>query len=71
MHCTCPSDSIEVGDDYCIKCGDDVPNEEQSECVGMITLDVSNISMFLWDLVKIFFKILSTLTLHSNKEVKY
>ena len=55
LHCACPNDSIEVEDDYCIKCGDDVPNEEQSECVGMITLDISNISTFLRDLVKIFF----------------
>ena len=36
LFCACPEDSIEVFDDMCIKCGDNVPNEEQSECVGML-----------------------------------
>ena len=36
--CTCRSDSIELLDDKCVMCsiGEEVPNEDQSACVGML-----------------------------------
>ena len=35
--CSCPKGSIEAPDDKCIMCtvGEEVPNEDQTECVGM------------------------------------
>ena len=36
LWCTCPSDSIEVDNDKCVVCNGEVPNAEQTACVGMI-----------------------------------
>ena len=35
--CGCPQGSIEALDDMCIMCSvEEVPNEDQTECVGML-----------------------------------
>ena len=38
MWCSCPPDAIEGASNKCIVCTGDgeVPNDEQSECVGML-----------------------------------
>ena len=35
--CTCRKDSIEISNDKCVMCsvGEEVPNEDQTACVGM------------------------------------
>ena len=36
LWCSCPSDSIEVYKDKCVVCNGEVPNAEQTACVGML-----------------------------------
>ena len=38
LWCTCSSDAIEAADHKCIVCtvDEEVPNEDQTECVGML-----------------------------------